>query len=36
MEKICDLSDIDILITDSGILPEIYERYSKHLNIIKA
>ena len=36
MEKICDLSDVDILITDGGILPEIYERYSKHLNIIKA
>ena len=36
MEKICDLSDIDFVVTDDGILEEAYERYSKFLNIIKA
>ena len=36
MEKICDLKDIDILITDSGILEETYEKYSKFMTIIKA
>lgn len=34
MEKICDLSDIDIIVTDSGISEEIYERYSTFVKII--
>ena len=36
MEKICDLSDIDMIVTDSVILPETYDKYSKIINIIKA
>ena len=35
IEKICDLSDIDIIVTDSGISNETYERYSKFVKIIK-
>ena len=34
MEKICDLSDIDIIVTDKGISNEIYERYSKFVKIL--
>ena len=36
MEHICDLKDIDILVTDSGILEETYEKYSKYMTLIKA
>ena len=35
MEKICDLSDIDMIVTDSGISAEVYERYSRLVKIIK-
>lgn len=34
MEKICDLSDIDMIVTDKGISDETYERYSKLVKII--
>ena len=34
IEKICDLSDIDIIVTDSGISNETYERYKELINII--
>jgi DeoR/GlpR family transcriptional regulator of sugar metabolism len=36
MEHICDLKDIDILVTDSGILEETYEKYSRYMALIKA
>ena len=36
MEKICDLKDIDMIVTDSGISSEIYEKYSKVIHMIKA
>ena len=36
MEKICELADIDILVTDSGLPNDEYERYSRFLKIIKA
>ena len=36
MENICDLKDIDILVTDSGILEKTHEKYSKYLTLIKA
>ena len=36
MEKICDLSEIDMIVTDSGLSDETYERYSKFVKIIKA
>ena len=35
MEKICDLSDIDVIVTDGGISEETYERYSKFVKIIR-
>lgn len=35
MEKICELSDIDVIVTDNGISNETYERYSKLIKIIK-
>ena len=35
MEKICDLSDIDMIVTDSGISQETYERYSRFVKIVK-
>ena len=35
IEKICELSDIDIIVTDDGIRDEVYERYSKFVKIIK-
>ncbi len=34
MEKICDLSEIDMIVTDSGLSDETYERYSKFVKII--
>ena len=34
MEKICELSDIDMIVTDKGITNEAYERYSKLVKII--
>lgn len=34
MEKICDLSEIDMIVTDSGLSNETYERYSKFVKII--
>lgn len=34
MEKICELSDIDIIVTDGGISTEAYERYSRFVKII--
>ena len=34
MEKICELSDIDIIVTDKGITNEAYERYSKLVKIV--
>ena len=36
MEKICDITDIDIIVTDSGLADEIYDEYSKYVKIIKA
>ena len=36
MEKICDLSEIDMIVTDSGLSDETYERYSKFVKIVKA
>ena len=34
MEKICELSDIDIIVTDKGITNEAYERYSELVKIV--
>lgn len=34
MEKICELSDIDMIVTDGGISTEAYERYSRFVKII--
>ena len=34
MEKICELSDIDIIVTDNGIANEAYERYSELVKIV--
>ena len=34
IEKICDLSDIDVIVTDSGVSPETYERYKELIKII--
>ena len=36
MEKNCALSDIDIIITDSGISDSILEKYKRYINIIIA
>lgn len=36
MEKICDLRDIDMIVTDGAILAETYEKYAKLIDIIKA
>ena len=36
MEKICALTDIDTIVTDSDISDETLERYAKHVKIIKA
>ena len=35
MEKICDLSDIDTVVTDAGISDEAYEQYSRFVKMIK-
>ena len=35
MEKICALSDIDMIVTDGGISDETYEKYSKCVKIVK-
>ena len=35
VEKICELSDIDIIVTDGGISDETYEKYSKCVKIVK-
>lgn len=36
MEKICDLSDIDTIVTDGGLSENVYDEYSKYVKIIKA
>lgn len=36
MEKICDLKDIDIIVTDSGLSESVYDEYSRIVKIIKA
>ena len=36
MEKICDLSDIDTIVTDAGLSDNAYDEYSKYVKIIKA
>ena len=36
MEKICDLSAIDIVVTDSGVPSDEYDKYAEYFNIIKA
>ena len=36
MEKICDLSDIDTIVTDVGLSDNAYDEYSKYVKIIKA
>ena len=36
MEKICDLKDIDIIVTDSGLSESTYDEYSRLVKIIKA
>ena len=36
MEKICDLSDIDVIVTDGGLSDEVYKAYAEHVKIIKA
>ena len=35
MEKICELTDIDIIVTDSGLSDDIYEKYARYVQIIK-
>lgn len=36
MEKICELTDIDMIVTDSAVADDAYEKYSKHIKVIKA
>ncbi|MBP3323331.1 MAG: DeoR/GlpR transcriptional regulator [Clostridia bacterium] len=36
MEETCSLSDINTVITDDGVSPEILEKYKKHIKIIVA
>jgi DeoR/GlpR family transcriptional regulator of sugar metabolism len=36
MEKICELNDIDTIVTDDGLSDDIYDEYSKYVKIIKA
>lgn len=36
MEKTCDLSEIDIIVTDEGINKQIFDKYNKHINLIIA
>ena len=35
MEKICELKDIDIIVTDSGLSDDVHDEYSKHVKIVK-
>lgn len=35
LEKVAELSDIDVIVTDSGLSDELYEQYRDHVNIIK-
>ena len=36
MEKICELADIDMIVTDEALSDDVYEKYAKHIQIIKA
>ncbi len=36
MEKICELTDIDMIVTDEALSDDVYEKYVKHVPIIKA
>lgn len=36
MEKTCELSDIDTVITDEGISEEMLKKYQKHINLLLA
>ena len=36
MEKICELKDIDIIVTDRGLSDDVYDEYSKHVKVVKA
>ena len=36
MERVCELTDIDLIVTDAGISDELFEKYSKLVKIIKA
>ena len=36
MEKICELKDIDTIVTDGGLSDNAYDEYSKYVKIIKA
>ena len=36
MEKICELKDIDIIVTDSGLSDDVHDEYAKHVKIVKA
>lgn len=36
MEKICELADIDMIVTDEALSDDVYEKYAKHVQIIKA
>lgn len=36
MEKICGLADIDMIVTDSALSDDMYEKYAEHVKIIKA
>ena len=36
MEKICELKDIDIIVTDRELSDDVHDEYSKHVKIVKA
>ena len=36
MEKICELGDIDVIVTDSEILEDTYQYYHQYVELIKA
>ena len=36
MEKICGLEEIDMIVTDAALPDDVYERYAKYVQIIKA
>lgn len=36
MEKMCELTDIDMIVTDDALADDVYEEYSKYIKIIKA